>query len=230
MPRDGPSGACRRARPIGCGKGRDRPVRHGAGHAEQRVEQEHRLERGGLRHAERGERLGAAGGEGAGGRGERADQAVAGEDGGAPRIGRRLGQHRLLQRHEDADAPGRRIDGAEERQRRDGGEASGGGEAEAGRRHQHGGEQQQAVRIGARACDANPDRHQGGAEQGDRRDRAHLGGAEAERDEVDRQQHRDQAVAEVAQGACPQDAADRRVRPSPAGRGHRRRPPTTARP
>ena len=77
-------------RPVGRGSGGIARYASGAGDAEQRVEQEHRPERGELRHAERGERVRAGGGERAGRGGERADQAVAGEDGGAPRVGRRL--------------------------------------------------------------------------------------------------------------------------------------------
>ena len=82
--------------------------------------------------------------------GQRADQAVAREEPGALRIGHRARQHRVLERHEDADAAARRIDRAR-RRRRAGSARSRAPAAKArpGRDHQAGCCQQQLALIEA---------------------------------------------------------------------------------
>ena len=123
--------------------------------AQQRVEHEHRL------HGDLGtdvqclrRELRDAGEQRAGGSGQRADQAVAGEHGRALPIRDDAGQHRLLQRQEDADVAARRVERADDRDDQQRPEVASRREPQPGRGHQRGGRQKQrsiaeAVRVHA---------------------------------------------------------------------------------
>ena len=187
--------AARRA--LSCGS--DARVEDAAGDAEQRVENEHGLERRQLVDAEPGNELGAGGGERAHRGSERADQAVAREDGRAARIRRRAGQQGMLERDEDAHASGRRIDGAGQRDDQDHGIGAGEGKQDAGCHHQARGRDQQMTLVEPRAHQADAERHEGRAQQREGCDHADLDGPEPDRSQIHRQQHGNEAVAEVAQ-------------------------------
>ena len=91
----------------------------------------------------------------------------------------------------------------------DGRKASGHGEAQPGRDHQKGGKNQERARIDPSAQHPGAERHERRAEQRDGRHHADLGCPEAKHQEVGRQQHGHEAVAEIAQPPRQQDAAHR---------------------
>ena len=115
----------------------------------------------------------------------------------------------MLQGHEDADAARGGIDGADEGDQQNDGVGAGSGKREPCGDHQAGSRHQQLALIRARAEKADPQRHQRRAEQRQRRHDADLQRAEADRRQIDGQQHGDEAVAEIAQGARPIDATHR---------------------
>ena len=118
-------------------------VEQAAGDAEQGVEHEHRLDGRqlvdpcGRQILRRGRSERAEGGA------QGTDQTVAREHSGAAAIGHLAAEHRVLQRHEHADASGRGIDRARERDDQQQGKVVDDGESDAGRDHQaRAGEQQ----------------------------------------------------------------------------------------
>jgi hypothetical protein len=107
----------------------------------------------------------------------------------------------VLQGHEDADAARRGIDRAHEGDQQDDGVGTGRREREPCRYHQAGCRYQQLALICLRTEKADPQRHQGRAEQRQRCHDADLQRTEAHRRQVDWQQHRDESVAKIAQCA-----------------------------
>jgi hypothetical protein len=87
-------------------------------------------------------------------------------------------------------------------------EASEAREGEAGHRHEQARGEQRAAAPDAMRKDAKGDGEEGRAEQRRGRDRANREGAVAEQGQVHREQHGDVAVAEGAQGAGQENAAD----------------------
>jgi hypothetical protein len=111
---DGPRGPQRRG---GAGisawlASRDLRVEEPARQAEERVEDEHGLDRGQLAEPERPHEVGGCRGERADRTCERSHQAVAGKHLCADGVSDLAGERRVLKRHEDADAAGGGIDRA----------------------------------------------------------------------------------------------------------------------
>jgi hypothetical protein len=100
----------------------------------------------------------------------------------------------VLERQEYADIPGIGIDGAHERDDQQQPECGQAGEGEAGGCHQQGGAEQQSPMVDLMSPGANRHRCQCGTQQRCGTDQPHRPGAEAQREQVSRQQHGDVAI------------------------------------
>ena len=118
----------------------------------------------------------------------------------------------MFQRHEEAGPARGGVDGAEQGDQRDQGEAFGGRVADPGGRHQRGTAEQHRSHREAPAIDPDGERHGRRAEQRERRQHADLGRAVAQRDQVRGQQHGRRAIAEVAQATRAKDRGHRHAR------------------
>ena len=205
MPRDGPSGADVSVLLHWSNAVVGEPSEK----AEEGVEAEHDLDRRDRANAERRQPLRRGGGKRADRPGERADEAVARERPGAPRRLDRPRQHRVLERDEHAGAAAGRIDRADEGDDQEDGIVVGGCVGEPARDHQRGGREQQPAHVVSGAEEPDAQGQQRRAEQGQRRDHADVERRQAERGEIDRQQDRDEAVAEVPQRPREENAVHR---------------------
>jgi hypothetical protein len=200
-------------------------VEQRANHAECGIAIEHPAERSELRAAGCDQKIRQRGRERSGGGAERADQAVARKDVRAPLVGGGARQHRMLQRHGDAEIAAGGIDGADEGGERDQHKMLDIGECESRGRHQAGAKQQQCAQVEMRRDPADDERQQCGAEQRGGGDNADGGRTEAEHGQVGRQDDDGKAVAKTAQRACGieqrnQRGAGRRFRLSGYARVH----------
>ena len=211
----------RRSGLVGCdrragGLGGEAAVEEQGGQPEPGVEQEGGLERRlGPAREETAQHLREPGAQGADGAGERADEAVAGEERGAVAVGDGVREPRLLQRQEEADIAGGGVERADEGDQEQRPEALGQSEGDAGQRHQwkqHRSRRARGEAVGVEADEQGKDR---GAGQGRGRDQADLERAVPEGGKVGRQQQADQPVAEGAQGPARPTAARPRARRSP---------------
>ena len=104
----------------------------------------------------------------------------------------------MLQRYEDANAAGRRIDRAskcdDQKQR----VIVDGGKGQSRGSHQTGADKQELAVIVSGAEEADSDGQERGTKQRCGRDEADLEGRKPEREQTDRQQDGDETVAEVA--------------------------------
>ena len=173
-----------------------------------RIQYKHDPERGELAEAKRRHQLRESRREGASRSRQRPDQAVAGKNPCAIGIVGFVRQHRMLQRHEHADAPCRRIGRARKRHDEEDGVIVDGGERHAGGRHQSGGGQQQPAVVVSGAKKTGCNRQQCGAEQRRCRHDSHLKRPQSKTQQIDRQQYGNEAIAEIAQRPRPQQTID----------------------
>jgi hypothetical protein len=104
-------------------------------------------------------------------------------------------------RDHDADVAGRRIDGAEERDRDDETDGLEGGKRNARAGHEQRASDEQRAQIVTRRDEAHTERQNRGAEQRCRGDQADLRRAHSDRCQINRQHDDGEAVAEAAQAA-----------------------------
>ena len=140
-------------------------------------------------------------GERAAGSAEATDEAVAREHRSALAIGHRAAQHRMLERNEHADAAGRGIDRAGERDHEEKGKIVDQSESNTGRDHETCRGEQEPPIIMTRADQPDTKGQQRGTEERHGRDHTDLDDRKAERRQVHRQQDGDEPVTEVTQ--CP---------------------------
>jgi hypothetical protein len=126
--------------------------------AKKGIDDEHRLDRRQLIEAQRGEQVRDCRGQRAHGSGQRPDQAVTRKHSRAGGIGDFPRQHRMLNRHEHADAASRWIDRAGEGYHQQQRVIVHQGEGDAGRDHQAGGREQELAVIVARSKSSDDDR------------------------------------------------------------------------
>ncbi len=218
MPPRGPQR--RRRRALAGRQGRQPRVQQSARQPEQGVEDEHGLQRCQSLHTDAGQEVGASGHQRADRRRQGADQAVACECLRALLVLDALREGGMLEGYEHAHAAGRRVDGAGEGGDEDQRIVADRGKRKTAHKHQRRGRHQQPAVAGARSDKAHPDRHQRRAEQGSRCDETDLDRIETQRSEIHRQQHGDEAVAEVAHCASKVEPRDWRDGVAQAGAVH----------
>ncbi len=114
----------------------------------------------------------------------------------------------MLQRQEHADVAARRIQRSHQRDQQQRPEVGEQGETETGECHQHRRSQQQAAVVVAPGMQPDREREQAGTDEGGGRDDAHVQRAEAESQQIQRQQQAHVAVAERAQALRDEQAVD----------------------
>ncbi len=200
MPFDGPSAALRRARDVAV-VARQPPVQQRRRQAQRGIEIKHQLDGGQSRPAQRGEVLRQRRRQRADRRGQRADQAVAGKDGGAVAGGGLPGQQRVFERHQHAGIAAGRIDAADEGDQQHEGKRLGGRKYQAGENDQRRTGEKQAAQLEPRRDKTGEQGQRGGPQQRGAGDDADLLRAEACGRQIDRQNDDGKAVAESAQRA-----------------------------
>ena len=184
---------------------RQSPIDQPAARGDPGVEHERRSEQGRRIRLQRTRQPVGNDGRSVRGAAQRPDETVAGEQGGPLASADGFAESRLLQRQEDADVAGRRIERTDEGDQQKKGEAIGEREPAAGRDHQRAGCQEEGAQAGARATKANRQRQYGRTEQRRRAEHADLQSTQAEGKQVGRKDDADAAIDNGTQPASGKD-------------------------
>ena len=181
---------------------REPSIEQGSEQAERGVAVEHRLERCEPAETGRHQEIRRRSHQRSCGGRERAGEAVAGEGARAIVVGNAAGQHRVLDRDQNAAVTGVGIDRANKCHQQHERDVRPLRECDAGRHHQGGAKQQHGAQIVARRHEACHQRQQRRAKESRGGHDPDLGRAQADRRQIGRQDDDRKAVGEAAYAAC----------------------------